>query len=328
VTTRRAFIGILAVFLLIAPVHAQEHKAQQAGKVFRVVVLGPGINPRSAVFNVAFEQRLRELGYVDGRDLVLTYRGPQPGESIDKAAQAIVREGADVIVAAGPDVAIKAAMQATDRIPIVMVAINFDPVKQGYIASLARPGRNITGISFQQLEVSAKQLELLSEAVPGRTRMGVLWEPLGTDQFRAVEAAAQKIQIELLPVEVPPPYDYEHAFRILKQHRVRGVLVLGSAVFYRDRARIQALAFQHRLPMGGPTSYVDAGVVLGYGPDLRALYRTAANYVDRILKGAKPGDLPVEQPTTFELVINLKTAKALGLTIPPSLLQRADEIIQ
>jgi putative ABC transport system substrate-binding protein len=292
------------------------------------VVLNIGVNPPSAPFYVAFEQRLGELGYTKGQNLVLTYRGPARGESIAEVARAIVRGPVDVLLVTGPEQPLKAAREATDKIPIVMVAINYDPVERGYVASLARPGGNVTGVFFRQLEVSAKQLQLLSTAIPPGGRVGVLWEPFASDQLRVVQEAGRSLGVELLPVEVPPPYDYDRAFAMLRQARVGGIVVLGSPVFFRDRARIHALALRHRLPTIGSAAYADAGSLLGYGPDLPHLFRRAAEYVDRILRGGQPGDIPVEQPSRFELIVNLKTAQAMGVTLPQALVLRADRVIE
>ena len=321
---RRAFLaGLTAV--VARPLAAA---SQQAGKTFQVVVLGIGVNRRSAPFYVGFERRLRDLGYVEGQNLRLEYRYPDAGQPLDDIARQIVRGPVDVIVATGPESPLKAASKATRRVPIVMVAMNYDPVRRGYIASLARPGGNVTGVSYQQLDLSSKQLEFLVTAVPGSGRVGVLWEPFIADQLQAVQAAARALRVELVAVEVPPPYDYERAFGTLRDGRLRGVVVLGSPVFFRDQARIQQLALREGLATVGTRGYAKAGALLAYGPDLVSVFERAADYVDRVLRGERPADMPVEQPTKFELVVNLQTAKALGLTIPQSLLLRADEVIQ
>ena len=321
---RRAFLaGIGAV--VATPLAAA---SQSSGKIYRVVVLGIGVNTRSAPFYVGFERRLRELGYAEGRNLILAYRYPEAGKPLDEIARQIVREPVDVIVATGPEPPLQAASSATRRVPIVMVAMNYDPVRRGYIKSLARPGGNVTGVSYQQLDLSSKQLEFLLTAAPGSARVGVLWEPFIADQLQAVEAAARALRVEVVPVEVPPPYDYERAFSTLRDGRLRGVVVLGSPVFFRDQARIQQLALREGLATVGTRGYAKAGALLAYGPDLVSIFERAADYVDRVLRGERPAEIPVEQPTKFELVVNLRTAKALGLTIPQSLLLRADEVIQ
>jgi putative ABC transport system substrate-binding protein len=354
---RRTFLGVIAGGLLTAPLAAEAHRAgkrfrgralpaalvvtitlavplntavaQPAAGLRRVVVVTSGVNPRSAPFNVAFENRLRELGWVSGQTLAVEFVAAKPGEGLAEVATAAVRRKPDVIVATGPEDPLRAVQQSTATIPIVMVAINYDPVAKGHVASQARPGGNVTGVLYRQLEVDAKQLEFLAQILSKGARVAVIWDPTSADQLHAVEAAARVVGTPIQKVEVLPPYDFETAFKTAQQGRAEGVLVLGSAMAFRERARIAQLALRHRLPSAGPASIAHgSGLLLGYGPDLNALFRRAAEYVDRILKGAKPADLPVEQPTKFELVINLKTAKALGLTIPPSLLQRADQVIE
>ena len=321
---RRAFIGALAWEALAA----QAVGAQQTGKVYRIGVVAAGVNPRSASFFQAFEERLRELGWVDGRNLAIDFQLPKGSRDIPAIAADLVRKHVDLILAGGPEASLKAARQATSTIPIVMVALNYDPVERGHVASLARPGGNVTGVFSLAQEQGAKQLELLREVLPRVTLVGVLWEAFATDQLPLLDASARKLNVQLAKVEVRPQYDLEQAFLTLKQRRVGAVLVVGSPIFFRDQAKISELAIRHRLPTGGFVSGVAGGLLLGYGVPASVPYRHAADYVDKILKGAKPADLPIEQPTKFELVINLKTAKALGLTIPPSLLGRADEVIQ
>ncbi len=322
---RRAFIAAVTGGLLAAPLAAE---AQPAGKVWRIGVVASGVNPRSASFFQAFEQRLHELGWVDGRNLIIDFQIPKGSRDIPAIAADLVRQNVDLIVAGGPEASLKAARRATSTIPIVMVALNYDPVEKGYVASLARPGGNITGVFSLAPAQGVKQLEILKEALPKVTLVGVLWDAFATDQLPIIDASAPKLNVQLEKVEVRPPYDLERAFLTLKQRRVGAVLVVGSPIFFRDQAKIAELAIRHRLPAGGFVSGVAGGLLLGYGVPTSVPYRHAADYVDKILKGAKPGDLPIEQPTKFELVINLKTAKALGLTIPQSLLQRADRVIE
>jgi putative ABC transport system substrate-binding protein len=233
-----------------------------------------------------------------------------------------------VIVAPGPEAPLQAARDATPRVPIVMIAINYDPVERGYIASLARPGANITGLFYRQFEVGAKQVELLAQALPAASRFGVLWDTTSADQLKALEVAARTLRIEPMPIEIRSSDDYEAAIATLQRSRVAGVIVAGSPLFFRDRARIHQLLSKHRLPSAGAAGYVDAGPLISYGPDLVHFFSRGADYVDRILRGARPADLPVEQPTRFELTINLRTAKALGVTVPPALLARADTIVE
>ena len=322
---RRAFISTLAGGLLAAPLAAG---AQQAGKLYRIGVISSGINPRSASFFQVFERQLRDHGWVEGTNLAIDYRTPRGPRDFPMSAAALVRENVDVILAGGPDASLKAARQATGTIPIVIVALNYDPVEKGYVANLAHPGGNVTGVFSRSPEVGAKALELLSEVRPTGPVVGVLWEAFTTDQLPMIDTRARELHVQLEKVEVRPPYDYDRAFLTLKRRPVGAVLVVGSPVFFRDRARIAELALQNRLPAGGLVGGADVGMLLSFGVHPNIPYRRAADYVDRILRGAKAADLPVEELSRFELVINLKTAKALGLTIPQSILIRAVEVIQ
>jgi putative ABC transport system substrate-binding protein len=325
VIDRRAFISGITVGLLAAPLAAE---AQRAGKVYRIGVISSGVNSRSASFFQAFEQRLRELGWVDGKNLAIDFQMPTGSRDISVVAADLVRQNVDLILAGGPEASLKAARQATATIPIVIVALNYNPVEKGYVASLARPGGNVTGVFSRAPEVGAKALELLKEIRPNVTAVGVLWEAFATDQVPMIDTRASKLHVQLEKVEVRPPYDYERAFVILKRRSVGAVLVVGSPVFFRDRARIAEVALKYGLPAGGVVGGADTGLLLSFGVHPSIPYRRAADYVDRILSGAKAADLPVEEMSRFELVINLKTAKALGLTIPQSLLQRADHLIE
>jgi putative ABC transport system substrate-binding protein len=236
----------------------------------------------------------------------------------------------DLIVAQGPEVALQAVVGASRSIPIVLQAINYDPIERGYVASLARPGGNITGLFFRQAELAAKKVELLAQAFPERTRLGILWDALTADEFGAAERAAKSLNLELRTLKLETaPYDFAAAFQTIAQGGAQMLLVLSSPFFAEHRRQLAELAIQHRLPsMFIFKSYVEVGRLMAYGVDQAAMYRRAAVYVARILKGTKPADLPVEQPTKFELVVNLKTAKALGLEVPPTLLARADEVIE
>jgi putative ABC transport system substrate-binding protein len=322
--TRVSMVTYLALALLAAPLTVG---AQQAVRIPRVGILGAGTNPRTAPFFVAFEQRLRELGYVDGQSIVIDFRFPRSLQELPALAIDLVRQQTDVILAPGPEEPLRAAQQATTTIPIVMIALNYDPLARGHIASLARPGRNVTGIFFQTPEVNSKQLELLAEALPKGSRLAVVWDAFARNQMPAIESAAARLQVELQKVEVIAPYDFERAFAEIRRRGAHGVLVAGSPVMFREQQRIGEAALRHRLPTIGATSF-GQHLLLRYGPNLSDRFRRAADYVDRILKGARPGDLPVEQPTKFELIVNLRTAKAIGLTIPPAVLARADEVIE
>ena len=323
---RRAFITGLAGGLLATPLPAA---AQQMGTVPRIGILLPGPLPPRVHQWDAFRQALRELGYTEGRNIVLEFRPPaQEGDPLENLAAELVRIKVDLIVAVG-DQAIRAARHATSTIPIVMCPAS-DPVERGFIASLARPGGNMTGLSILNAELAAKLLEILREIVPKVSRVAVLWTPgTGEAAFRAAEVAARSMGVELLSLEASRDADLEKAFEAAAQRRAGALLVLGGPPLFGLRARIVELALKHRFPaLYYLPSFAHAGGLAVYGPSDTEYYRRAAVYVDKILKGAKPADLPVEQPTKFVLVINLKTAKALGLTISPSLLARADELIQ
>jgi len=324
---RRTFLHTLVGGLLAAPLAAE---AQPAGRAVRVAALSPGVL-RSEISWVLFEKRLRELGYVAGQNLAFDYRNAEGRpERLPALATELVQRKPDVIFSGGSEPVIRALQQAAGTIPIVMVAVDYDPIARGYVAGLARPGGNITGVFLQQVELSAKRIEIMKETFPRVTRAAAFWDVFSADQFKAATTAARSVGIQLDSVELKnAPYDYEAAFATALQSRPGGLFVCVSPEFFRDRNRIAKLAVEHRLPtIFGLSAWVEAGGLIGYGANLSDMFRMAAVYVDKILKGAKPGDLPVEQPTKFELVINLRTAKALGLTIPRSLLQRADEIIQ
>jgi putative ABC transport system substrate-binding protein len=287
-------------------------------------------NPRSSPQNQAFEQRLRELGYIDGQNIAVDYQnadgdvGKLPGLAAD-----LVRRGVNVIVTT-TDPGTRAAKAATATIPIVMVAINYDPIALGYVDSIARPGTNVTGLFFQHLELVAKRFGLFKEMLPSVRRVAVLSEALTADQLGAVEAANRSTSLELQPVDLQdPPYDFENAFRIAVRSGAEAMFVLESASTFRGRAQIAQLGLKSRLPTSFAfREYVEVGGLVSYGVNFPAMYGRAAEYVDRILRGMKSVDLPVELSTKFELVINVKTAKALGLDIPPTLLARADEVIE
>jgi putative tryptophan/tyrosine transport system substrate-binding protein len=317
----------LALGIFAVPLGAN---AQPSGKVARVGMLSAG-QPRSASFLQAFEHRLRDLGYVEGQNLIIEFRtGEGQAERYPALAAELVDLHVDVLLVSGPEAPLRAARDATRTIPIVMVAIDYDPVARGYIAGLPRPGGNITGLFFQQLELTGKRLELLKDVLPQLTRVAVLWDTFSADQLPAAEAAAREFGVHLQPVELrQPPYDYASALRTAVEGRAEAVLPLMSSVFFRERVPLLERLDTHRLPaIFGQREFVEAGGLMAYGASFDVMFRRAADYADRILRGTKPNDLPVEQPTKFELVINLKTAKALGITMPPSLLLLADEVIQ
>ena len=302
--------------------------AQQAPRRVGVMLAG---QPRSSPPGAAFEERMRQLGYIDGGNVTLLFREAEGhAERMPRIMADLVAARAEVIVAVGPEASLKAAHGATTTIPIVMVAIDYDPVARGYVQSLAQPGGNITGIFAEQIELAAKRLDLLAQVLPAVKRVGVLSDEFSADQLRAVDAEAARLGIVLDTVELRhPPYDFAPAAARLQAGGAGAVLTLMSPVFFRQRAALADSLLRARLPASfGLREWTQAGGLMSYGASLGGMMRRAAEYVDKILKGAKPGALPIEQPTTVELAINLKTARSLGLTIPQSLLQRADEIIE
>ena len=307
-------------------------EAQQAARVARIGYLTPNL-AASLHLREAFRQGLRDLGYVEGRNVVLEYRDADGKlERLPTLVAELIALKVDVIVAPNT-VGVLAAKQATKTIPIVF-AVAADPVASGLVTSLARPGGNVTGFSILAPELVGKRLELLIQAVPGVSRVAVLWQPGGLgertekDMVTGAEVAARALGVRLQFVEARGPEDFDRAFSDMSSARASALTVLPSNMMNNERRRLVDLAAKNRLPTVFPwREGVDAGGLMAYGANLADLARRAATYVDKILKGARPADLPVEQPTKFELVINLKTAKALGLTIPPSLLQLA-EVIQ
>jgi len=316
------------VALLIAVAAAAAYADQTPSRIFHIGIVAG--SPRSVPQNVAFEERLRELGYVEGRNLTIDFVQDNDPDRLDAAVGELTRQGVDVIVASGRDAVLKAAITATAArsIPVVFRAIDFDPLEKGYIASLAHPGGNLTGLSFQQPELIAKRLDLLMQAVPHIERIVLLYDVAGESQRVAATGAASVLGIPLEAIDLHnPPYGYEEA--LAGTDGARGdALVMTSSPIHRLEAAAEA-ALRHRLPyIGNGRQTAEAGALMSYGASITDMSRISADYVDKILKGTKPADLPVQQPTKFELVVNLKTAKALGLTVPPSILARADEVIE
>ena len=325
---RRAFMAVIAGGLLAAPVAAQ---AQQAGRSYRIGVLLAAPAPAVGPHVQALRERLREFGYVEGQNLGLEMRWVTTAEGgLDRLAADLVRSKVDLLIAWTTPAAL-AARRATSVIPIVMVSVG-DPVGSGLVASLSRPGGNVTGVTNVSRDVSGKLLQLLREVRPDATRIAVLRNPDNPGSalmWRETQAAAESLSVQLQLVGVREPKELGAGFAAMARDRAASVVILADPLFLSERSRIASLAQQARLATVFQRSEnVEAGGLMSYGPKLTEQFRQAAVYVDRILKGAKPADLPVDQPTKFELVINLKTAKALGLTIPPSLLQRADQVIE
>jgi len=322
---RAALAAALALGLLAAPSTAPAQRAP--GKIARIGLLG---DVPSFLYE-AFRQGLRDLGYVEGQNMVIEHRSPEfKYERLPALAAELVRLNVDVIVAASPP-ATEAARQATRTIPIVFT-VSGDPVAEGFVASLARPGGNLTGLATIGPELVGKQLEMLRAVAPKVSRVAILKNPNQPTHARAArqaEDAGRALGIRVQALDARTPSEIEVAFAAMRTQRAGGVLILRDAVFRAQGAQIVALAARSRLPaMYGLREQAEIGGLISYGASVPHLFQRAASYVDRILKGARPADLPVEQPTKFELVINLKTATALGLTIPPSLLSRADQVIQ
>ena len=304
--------------------------AQQPKKVPRIGFLlasSAGVDSRVE----AFRQGFRELGYIEGKNIAIEWRYAEGKEDrVPKLAAELVQMNVEIIVTDGTNVT-RAAKNATKTIPIVM-ASDADPVGNGFVASLARPGGNVTGLVNLLAGLSGKRLEILKEAIPGISRVGVLWNPENPSSisaFKETQEAAQALAMQLQSLEVHGPDEFEGAFQAATKRQARALSVVSDSLMFNNRRRLLELAAKHRLPtMHTQSLWVEAGALMSYGTYFPDLYRRAATYVDKILKGAKPAALPVEQPTKFEFVINLKTAKQIGLTIPPNVLARADKVIR
>ena len=308
--------------------------AQQPKKVSRIGYLSSFDRASDSNGTEAIRAALRELGYIEGQNIATEYRYAEGKlDRFPELAAELVRLEVDIIVVAGGIRTVRAAMNATKTIPIVMAGLPADPVEAGLVESLARPGGNITGLSSLSRELAGKRLELLKEAVPRLARVAVLYQTIGPVTLIEVKevlpVAARGLGLTLQPWEVRAADDFEKVFAALKKQRPDGLYVAGGPLTINNRKRIVGFALKNRLPsMYGARERVEAGGLMSYAADIAASYRRVAYFVDKILKGAKPADLPVEQPTKFELVINLKTAKQIGLTIPPNVLARADKVIR
>jgi putative tryptophan/tyrosine transport system substrate-binding protein len=307
-------------------------EAQRPGKLYRVGILTNKVSdPAEARLWQAFRSGLRERGWIEGQNILIEFRAAEGNTArLPELAADLVRLKVDLIVARSSTF-VQAAKEATASIPIVFL-IHADPVGTGHVTSLARPGGNVTGLTAMMTDLAPKELELLISAVPVAKRIAVLWNPdtpSHTPALKAVEEAGRTLRVQVQAVGARTAAELEGAFTAMARARAQAVLVLGNPLFLGERQRVAELAIKRRLPtVFNLKDNVDAGGLMSYSPNYDDLYQRGAIYVDKILKGSKPADLPVEQATKFELVINLKTAKALGLTIPQSLLQRADEVIQ
>ncbi len=317
-----AFLGAAAAWPLVA-------RAQQP-KILRLGIVTTTI-PRSAPQYVTLVNRLGELGYFEGQNFILDFINVEGRlENFGQAMKDLVARKADVLVAFGNEYALKAAMAASSTVPIVMMAIDYDPLALGYIKSLARPGGNVTGLFLQQVELAEKRVELVKQVFPELEAATMLWDAPSASQWQATRKIAPTLGLDVAGVEMHDrPYDYERALSEAPTDHRKALLVGNSAGFFFDRARLGEFTLGHRLPtICAAREFADAGGLISYGADFLGMVRRLADFIDRIARGDSPSDLPVEQPTKFELVVNLKTAKALGLTLPPTLLARADEVIE
>jgi putative ABC transport system substrate-binding protein len=325
---RRDFIKVIAGSAAAWPFRA---RAQQAEKLARIGFLGP--QPRTVApmmdYYRAFSSQLEKNGFREGQNVIVEYRATDDPRGPFVGAAELLRAQPDLLVIAGSEVALQAVIGASGHIPIVMFAINFDPIARGYVTSLAQPAGNITGIVSRPLDLARKQIDLLRQVFPDRNRLAVLYDTQSADQFAAAEQGAKSLTLQVQAFKVDPAYDFAGGFEAAVKGGAQLVLVQSSPAFTKHRAELAELAIKHRLPtMFTFRHYVVGGGLMSYGIEFPPLWRRTADYVARILKGAKPAELPIEQPTKFEFVVNLKTAKALGVTIPNGILLAADEVIE
>jgi putative ABC transport system substrate-binding protein len=322
---RREFITLVGGAAVAWPMMA---RAQQDVKTLRVGAVSG--QPRSASLWVAFEDRMAELGHLDGKNFAFDHVQVSSIEGFESGYGQITARNPDIIVASGPEISLKSALAAAKTQPIVMVAIDYDPFARGYVTNMARPGGNVTGVFLQQIELTVKRMQILKEGFPNMQAATVFWDQISADQWEAARNASAKVGLRLAGIELrEQPYDYDRAFAENPPDYRGSLLVMASPFFFRDRARLADFALRNRIiSFVFFRDMVEAGGLLSYGPSVTAMYRRAAEYVDRIARGTKPGELPIEQPTKFELVVNLRTAKAIGITIPTSILLRADEVVE
>jgi putative tryptophan/tyrosine transport system substrate-binding protein len=321
---RREFMALLgAAAALPLAARAQQPKRLRVGAA--------SVQSRTAPIYVAFVKRMAELGYEEGKNFTFEFVQAPNVAGYSAAFRDIADRGVDIMLATGPEADLKAAIAVAGTHPIVMIAVDFDPFARGYVKSLARPGGNITGVFFQQLDLGVKRAQLLKDAFPALSGATVFWDQVSADQWQALKKAAEgTLAMHLSGIEFHErPFDYEQALKQAAPRDRATLIVMASPLFALDRARLPEFALQHRMISAFYTrEYVDVGGLFSYGVSFTGMFRHAADYVDRIAKGAKPDDLPIEQPTKYELVINLKTAKALGITMPTSLLLLANEVIE
>jgi putative tryptophan/tyrosine transport system substrate-binding protein len=327
---RREFIAALGGATIAWPLAARAQ--QSAGRTARIGILRTSLDdPITALGYPAFLDELKKSGFSEGQNLTIeAVRMDQDTQRLFAQTADLVRSNVELLVAIASETALQAAIAASKTIPIVFYANSFDPIARGYVKSLARPGGNITGVVSLQTELAAKQVELLTEALPKRTRLAVLYDGISADQFSAAQRQANLQHLDVRSVKLEnPPYDFDAAFRSLAEGSPQMLLVLSSPFFTPQRSHIADLAIQQRLPtMFIFKAYIQAGGLISYGNDPPAMYRKVGFYVAKILNGAKPADLPVEQAVKFELAINLKTAKAIGVELSTAIQLRADEVIE
>jgi len=324
---RREFIGLVACSVTLTwPFRA---RAQQAEKIPRVGFLGPARTSAQMQFYRAFSSQLEKNGLREGQNIIVEYRAIDDPRGPFVSAAELLRAKPDLLVIAGGEVALQAVIGASGHIPIVMLASNFDPIERGYVTSLAQPTGNITGVITRPLDLARKQVDLLRQVFPDRNRVAVLYDAQTADQFAAADQGAKSVNLQVQPFKVDPAYDFAGVFEAAAKGGAQLVMVQSSLAFTMHKRELAELAVKHHLPtMFTFRHYVVDGGLMSYGVDFPPLWGRIADYVARILKGAKPAELPIEQPTKFELVVNLKTAKALGVTIPNGILLAADEVIE
>jgi ABC-type uncharacterized transport system substrate-binding protein len=321
---RRDFFKLVCGAAVAWPLAARA----QSQKILRIGWVS--VQPRNSPITETFLKRLRELGYEEGQNLAFEYVQAPSAAEYAESMNEVVRRHVDIIVALGPEETLKAAIAATKTTPIVMVALDYDPFARGYLTSLAHPTGNVTGIFSQQIELSAKRLEIAKELIPGLQSAAVFWDVGSADQLQSLKDAGQNLGINLFAMDMgDPPYNYEAAWERVPAESRRMLILPASGIFFRDRQKVAEFTVAHRIPaMFVFREWVDAGGLVSYGGSITGLFARAADYVDKLAKGAAPSDLPIEQPTKFELILNLKTAKKIGLTIPEATLLRADQVIE
>ena len=321
---RRAFL------LSTLALAAGRADAQPTPRVFKVAILTTAGKRGQKPFYEALEQRFRELGYVEGGNFALTWHSATGRlDRIPEIAAELAATRPDVALATGSEVVLATIRRLVGTTPIVMVAIDYDPVERNFVNTLSKPGGNITGLFLRQVETAGKRLQLLAEVLPNARKVAVLWDAFSHDQLQFAVQTAKGLKISLLPFELRGnSYDFDAPLQAAKAQRAQAVLALSSGAFFQVRQNMFAAANAQRLPVVANSNYADAGALIAFGANFSQMYRRAAEYVDRILKGAKPADLPVEQPDRYDLIVNLKTAKLLGIKIPQSVLLRADRVIE